>query len=86
MAQILKPNFCTFSISVLFFSRWGGHTSLAYSRWGLTVTDTVEIMLVVLHAYKIYGKEAPITYELWYKLIQYALTMTSLNSEESPGT
>ena len=50
------------------------------------VADTVEIMLVVLHAYKIYGKEAPITYELWYKLIQYALTMTSLSSEESPGT
>ena len=48
--------------------------------------DIVEIMQVVLHAYKTYGKEAPITYELWYKLIQYILTMTSLNLEESPGT
>ena len=50
------------------------------------MTDTVEIMQVVLHAYKIYGKEVPVTYELWYKLIQYVLTMTSLNLEESPGT
>ena len=47
--------------------------------------DTVEIMQVVLHAYKIYDKEVPITYELWYKLIQYVLTM-SPNLEESPGT
>ena len=51
----------------------------------LPVIGTVEIMQVVLHAYKIYGKEAPITYELWYKLIRYVLTMTSLNLEGSPG-
>ena len=50
------------------------------------MTDTVEIMQMVLHAYKIYGKEAPVIYELWYKLIQYVLTMTSPNLEESSGT
>ena len=49
----------------------------------LPVMDTVEVMLVVLHAYKIYDKEALVTYELWYKLIQYVLTMTSPNLEES---
>ena len=74
-----------FSIIVLSFSRWGSQTSLAYSRWGLT-SDTVEIMHVVLHAYKIYDEEVPLTYKLWYKLIQYVLTVTSPNLEESPGT
>jgi len=29
--------------------------------------DKVEIMLVVLHVYKIYGREALAAYELWYK-------------------
>jgi len=28
-------------------------------------------MQVVLHAYKIYSKEAPVTYKLWYKLIDH---------------
>ena len=36
---------------------------------------TVEIMQVVLHAYKIYGKEAPITYELWTCKVQEVLTI-----------
>ena len=65
-------NQMTFSISVLSFGRWGSQTSLAYSIGGvLQVTDTVEIMQVVLHACKIYGKEAPMTYRFWYKLIHY---------------
>ena len=63
LAQILKPNFCTFSIICSLVG--GGPKHHLHTLGGvLPVTDTVEIMQVVLHACKIYAKEAPVTYGL----------------------
>jgi len=46
----------------------GGHIHHLHIPGGVVpMTDTVEIVLMVLHVYKIYSREALAAYELWFK-------------------
>jgi len=66
LTQILKTNFRKLSMNVM--SVGEGPMHHLHIPGGVKPTrDKVEIMLVVLHVYKIYGREALAAYELWYK-------------------
>jgi len=57
-------------MSVMSFCRWGPihhYAKLRIPGGVVPMRDNVEIVLMVLHVYKIYGREALAAYELWYK-------------------